>query len=57
VLSTDFCVVILVWLPPDPPWLVVFSCVASTRPVGVVSCVFDVINIVCIINVKGREKT
>jgi len=37
---TIFCVVILVWLPPDPPWLVVFSCVASTRPVGVVSFVY-----------------
>jgi len=32
---TIFCVVILVWLPPDPPWLVVFGCVVSTRPVGV----------------------
>jgi len=37
---TIFCVVILVWLPPDPPWLVVFSCVSSTRPVGVVSFVY-----------------
>jgi len=32
------------------------SCVASTRPVGVF-CVFDVMYMVCTINVKGREKT
>ena len=32
---TIFCVVLLVWLPPDSPWLVVFGCVVSTRPVSV----------------------
>ena len=37
---TIFCVVILVWLPPDPPWLVVSGCVASTRPASVVSFVY-----------------